>query len=300
MKLPIILPIGSDGHSGSSTGILPPEWKLENGNNISWNESHDVSWKQWMADWQTVKLIRKDLSVKGKIPKIVTVANGDWVDGEHHGTTQLVTNKKPEQARIAAHAWDEGLAVPGFDVKKDKMYMVKGTGVHVDDNEEIIARDLTDPKTGKSIVIPEIKPTPGIGKDGKYIHDTLKLRIHGKLIFFAHKIFGVGKREWTKENGIYNLLKSFYFQSLNEERECPDLFVSSHFHQYAHGIYPGRNKTIRGIVTPALQTKTHYGNSVAPYALSDIGMIILVVYPNGKIEIIKDFAQYDESKEYKE
>jgi len=272
-----VLAVVADTHSGSSTGLLTPDrWVGMDGQTVHLSTGQRVLWQQWEECWERVRQLRKGA-------RLVVIHNGDAVDGFHHDTTQVLTNNIEEQKRMHLAAMDWGLNKAGFK-KKDKLYYVYGTETHVGQTEDAIARDLG----AEPYIMPKAENS---WRDGRFVHYHMKFRINGVQFDVAHHGLNSGYRAWTRENGIYNAVKSMYFSALEGGYDYPRYVIRSHMHQYLTADYQDR---IRGFITPAFQLKTKYGHKVASMKLSSIGMLIFVIEADGRSYFEAPCVTYDE------
>lgn len=276
-----VLVVVADTHSGSSTGLLPPEnWVGLDGQTVRLSTGQKVLWQQWEECWERVRQLRKGA-------RLVVIHNGDAIDGKHHDTTQLVTSDIEEQKRMHLAAMDHALKVAQHNPKKDKLFYVFGTETHVGGAEDAIARDLG--------AEPLIMPTPANEwRDGCFIHYHLKLNINGVRFDIAHHGLPSGTRAWTKNNGLFYVAKSHYFDCIERDVQPFDYIIGSHLHEYITAMYEGIKGSTRAIMTPAFQLKTHFGHKVARNKLSSIGLVIIVIEADGRHYYEVPMLTYDE------
>lgn len=218
---------------------------------------------QWRQAWQQIAEERKR-------SRLIVVMNGDQVDGNHHHTEQLVTNNIAEQQRMFAAVMQEALDTARFNAKKDILYSMSGTPAHGDNtSEEAVGRILKSK--------PHTPPT--IGHDGRYAWPRLRLSVNGQIIDIAHEGAGVGRRMWTQENVLRSTIKSIYFDSIDAGKKPPRFYVRSHRHKWIDPqSFSGRQGTITGLITPAMQLKTEFAHKVAgDEILSTVGVAWLVI-----------------------
>ena len=125
----------SDLHFGCKFGLCPPKFKLDEG---GWYES-SVYQKEVYKRWQEFWNVWVPEVTKGE--DYIIVINGDVVDGNHHNSTTQITHNLKDQRNLAI----ETLSPIVAKKKAKKLYMIRGTEVHVGqsaDNEESIAQLL--------------------------------------------------------------------------------------------------------------------------------------------------------------
>src|SRR5436305_14702313 len=112
--------ITSDHHAGSTIGLCPPRLLLDDGGEYLASKSQLWLWECWTAYWQQVEETRR-----ANKAKLYAVFNGDLVDGNHHGTTQILSGNQNAQAA----AVDAYLKIP-LALKPNKLFFVRGTEAH--------------------------------------------------------------------------------------------------------------------------------------------------------------------------
>jgi hypothetical protein len=237
---------------------------LDDGGEYAASKGQRWLWENWLAYWKRVESVRKELGAS-----VIQVYNGDLTDGDHHGTTQILSGNPTAQA----HVVNEALHVPKAQ-KPDQMFFIRGTEAHVGKSaafEERIALGLR--KDGHPVI-----PDAETGTASQW---HAKLEIEGIGIDFAHH-GRMGQRPWTKGN-IANLLA---FQIWTEHHlrgePPPHLAVRSHMHQYwdTADAYPTRL-----IQTASFQLATAYVHKVVTESsLADVGGCIIVV-KNGRYTV---------------
>ena len=244
----------ADLHCGSTSGLIPPNWNLKHGGTYHLTTPQLIRWRLWTEAWQKVGEQRKR-------KKLIVVLNGDLIDGDHHGTSELVTKIEEEQIRMAIECIDTALKLAKFG-KGDKLFVIEGTESHTNGGEEAIARDLD--------AVPAL---PGNSdNDGRYAHHELRLDINGRLVWIAHHALKVGGREWTKENPLMSDLRNIYFERLEAGKQVPDLVIGAHFHRYTTGQLERNGHTLRGVILPPMQNRTRFARRVVPNQSTRMGL----------------------------
>ena len=283
-----IVVVSSDKHSGSTMGLIPDEpLQLHDGGTYSPSVLQNILWQQYDECLDFIKKERRR-------SRLIWIENGDICEGIHHQTTQTVSSRTETHENIAVDILDHTFKKLKFG-NGDLAFMVAGTEAHAlsgNQSENRIAEDMDcfKPKYSESS-----------GRNRRFVWDKLLLRVNGIVLDVTHHGSSVGSRAWTTENGMYNRVKSFYFQTLDDKAqgnrvELPRYWIRSHLHQYVNATYVGKNGSITGIVTPSFQFKTGYGIKVAGDRLSDIGLIVIVVEDDGSSKLIPIMARYKQDK----
>jgi hypothetical protein len=187
--------------------------------------------------------------------------NGDLVDGNHHGTTQILSGN----ANAQAAALNEAMSVP-LSLKPDRIWIMRGTDAHVGQSasaEERIADGLRRDK----------RPIVGDLNTGTASQWHARVEVEGTRLDFAHH-GRVGTRPWTKPNVSANLAAEIFYDHSKDEIPYPHIAIRSHMHQL---VDTGTIHPVRLIQTPGWQFGTSFINRLAPGKLSEIGGIILVL-----------------------
>jgi hypothetical protein len=261
---PVVLAITSDLHAGSTVALCPPEIDLDDGGAYKASKVQRWMWQSWNDFWKQV-----DERRQANGADLYTLFNGDLVDGNHHGTTQILSGNPNAQAAVV----NACMAIP-LALKPEKIWIVRGTDAHVGQSacsEERIADGLRRDK--RPIVTEEHTKAAS--------HWHARTEIHGWRFDFAHH-GRVGTRPWTKPNVVMNLAAEIMMDHANEDFDAdrkptaPHLAIRSHMHQF---VDTGTAHRVRVLQTPAWQLATSFINRIAPGKLGEVGGIIVTVHP---------------------
>jgi len=190
--------------------------------------------------------------------KLIIVHNGDAIDGNHHGTPQLVTMLPEEQVKLHTELMKAFMSECGFSHAKDKIYYTFGTEVHVDSTEDGIGRQMRAQPNGNVNVFNE-----------------LRIKVNGRRLWFVHHGPNAG-RGVNQGNALRNWLRDIFEECKQENIAPPDFVVSSHVHKPYYTVHVGRMDQgyhmLHGMITPSWQAKTRYGYKVSPLQKNKIGM----------------------------
>lgn len=259
---PVVLAITSDWHAGSTVALCPPSIVLDDGGTYQCSTPQAWLWQNWTDYWAAAKAKRDALGAE-----LWLIGNGDATDGNHHGTTQILSGNAAAQAAVV----DALLKVP-LALKPDRIVLIRGTEAHVGpsaSNEERIARGLR--KDGWPVIVDEVS--------GASSHWHFRTEIQGVRLDFAHH-GRVGTRPWTKPNVTANLAAEIFFDHAAEDFKrnrmptAPHLAVRSHMHQFVdtHDQHP-----VRVIQTPAWQLATAFIHRIAPGKVADVGGLLVTI-----------------------
>jgi len=253
---PVVLAITSDQHCGSTVALCPPTIALDDGGEYHASKAQQWLWQGWRAYWDRVAELRAEYDAD-----LYAVFNGDLVDGNHHGTTQILSGNPNAQAAVV----DACMKVP-LALNPDRLWFIRGTDAHVGQSgnaEERIASGLSKDK--RPVVRDETRGTAS--------HWHVKLDVQGVRFDFAHH-GRVGTRPWTKPNVTANLAAEIFYDHAASGQQHPHLAVRSHMHQWVdtYDQHP-----VRVIQLAAWQLATSFIHRIAPGKLGDVGGIICVV-----------------------
>lgn len=270
-----VIAVTSDQHCGSTVALCPPTIGLDDGGEYKASKAQQWLWQSWLDFWKRVDQIR----TKEKA-RLFQVYNGDLTEGDHHGTTQILSGNSAVQGAVVAAA----MKVP-LSLQPDKIWLVRGTEAHVGKSaaaEEKIADGLRKNKN-PIVTDPHTKTAS---------HWHARLEVDGVRLSFAHH-GRMGQRPWTKINIVANLAAEIFYEFAAREEPYPHLAVRSHHHRYADtgGAHP-----VRVIQTPAWQLHTSFIHRIAPDSMADIGGLIIVIR-DGKIALV-DAVQFRAGRGY--
>lgn len=273
----VVFAIVSDMHAGSTVAPCPPSVELDDGGQYVASKAQNWLWRGWLEYWDTVAQLRDELKAS-----LYAGFNGDITEGDHHGTTQILSGNPTVQADVV----NAMMAVPK-SLAPDAWFFVRGTEAHV----------------GKSACYEE-RIADGLRRDGNPVHgdpDTgtsswwhLRMEIQGKRLSLAHH-GRMGQRPWTRPNVTANLAAEIFYEHASRGEPHPHLAVRSHLHRMVdtYDQHP-----VRVIQTPAWQLATSYVHRIAPDSLADIGGIIVIVR-DGELEVIKKIFKPERSHVWK-
>jgi hypothetical protein len=160
-KIKHIVCIG-DTHAGSQAALMPPGFKLQDGQSVVMSRRQIELWSWWVEFWKFVDRVTDH-------EPFALVHNGDIIDGAHHGCVQLITNNVGSQRHIAE------LLLEPVVKKAAVFYSIAGTAAHAgqsNSDEESVAKHLG--------AVPD--------KDGRFARQDLWIELGHDLIQFAHHI----------------------------------------------------------------------------------------------------------------
>ncbi len=263
MKKPVVIAVTSDLHCRSTVALCPPhQIALDDGGFYSPSKPQKWLWGRWLTYWDRVKEVAGGANLR-------LVFNGDMVDGNHHGTAQLISGL----ATVERDVLSQCLEVP-LDLKPDAIFIIRGTETHVGKSgsvEEGVGRSLRN--NGHPV-----QREFGTGNASWW---GCQMDVHGKRLSFAHH-GRMGQRPWTKPNVVMNLAFQIWVEHLTREERPPDIAVRSHLHQFMDTYDVHK---VRLIQMPAWQLHTAYTHKIVPESRADIGGIIIIIQPDGEMTV---------------
>jgi len=272
-----VVVIVSDLHCGSTVGLHPPDdTVLDDGGTYTPSKAQGWLWEHWSAFWERALKLADgaDLHI---------ICNGDAVDGDHHGTAQIVSRDGNVQFDILRRCWEPILSLR----RPTSFVVVRGTEVHVGKSgnvEEGFAGWLQ----GKGVVVPIV---PGSRNRshwhwrGDYGGTVIDATHHGRM----------GTRPWTKLSGVGTLAAQIVMEAAMRGETPPHLALRSHYHQHTD---TADNFPTRVIQTPAWQLATAFVHRIAPESLADVGGVIVSI-EGGRYDVEKYLAKPDPTPTWK-
>ena len=253
-------------HSGSTTALFPGhEMTFKHGKDDAITVKPTAQQSAMFEHWTKCADEVKRLSI-GK--RIILVHNGDAIDGNHHGTIQIITANPKHQTEIHIDLMEFFLSRCGFSpANGDELHYTSGTESHTEWNEYGIKEHFDF-------------------MDAQY-WDELKVTVNGVEIWWTHHGANAGKGT-NEGNGYRNWLRDIYWDCLKGGTKPPNVIVTSHFHKSLYQTYvQSYDHTLHGMILPSWQMKTRYAHRVAPFQRNDIGLGMFEVSAAGDIRIHK-------------
>lgn len=263
MTKPVVVAIVSDLHCGSTVALCPPKVTLDDGGEYAYSPAQRWLWDCYADFWKQAEAKRKAIGAE-----LYAVFNGDLVDGNHHGTSQILSGNPNAQAAVL----NACMAIP-LALKPSHLAFVRGTDAHVGQSacaEERIADGLRRDK--RPVIVDKATGTAS--------HWHLRMDIQGVRLDFAHH-GRVGTRPWTKPNVTANLAAEIFYDHAAKGIPHPHVAIRSHMHQWVdtHDQHP-----TRVIQTPAWQLATSFIHRIAAGKLADIGGLLITI-DNGEYTV---------------
>ena len=264
----IVLAVVSDVHVGSTLGMVPEDGvKLDDGGVYNPSANNVWLWKCWKDYWEKVRAARRRA-------KLCIIYNGDFYEGDHHGTTQIIS-KNPETIDYLS---DEVYKIPKA-LRPDYQIVVRGTEAHSGASgavEEAFARRIGATED------PDNNTHSWWMFKGEFNGLLVEAQHHGKI----------GRLPWTKSNALNQQASQILQEYAERDRRPPALVFRSHMHKWADSYKA--NRKVRLIQTPAWQLKTAFAHKVAPNSPPDIGGIIVTIEPDSSYHVQEEL--YDQPR----
>jgi hypothetical protein len=226
-----LVAVVSDMHTNSTTGLCPFSWEHENGVHKA-NDGQRWLWRNWRDYWQRIANLKSDTGLP-----VVAIFAGDAHDGDHHGTTEIITRNPADQLRLAVDVMGPALEVA------DRVIIIRGTSAHTGEAgwmEEKLAQDISSAVWYND-------------QQASWWH--LYGEFGGVLWDVQHHPEAGGTRPWTSGNGA-NVISSIVLDDYVQTGDrIPDVVVRAHRHQLATS---GQHRRPFVIQLPPWQLSTGY------------------------------------------
>ena len=255
-RKPVVIAVTSDQHCGSTVALCPPKIELDDGGSYEASKAQRWLWENWIGFWDTAQAKREALGAD-----LYCVFNGDLTEGDHHGTSQILSSNPTAQAAVV-----NACMAPVLDLSPDRLMFVRGTPAHVGKSaafEERIASGLRKDK----------RPVVGDSETGTASWWHLRMEVQGVRLDFAHH-GRFGQRPWTRGNVVLNLAAEIFYDHAADGEPHPHIAVRSHQHRYFDTANAHPTLVIQ---TPAGQLATGYIHRINPGALACIGGVLIVI-----------------------
>lgn len=269
-----VLAVVSDLHVGSTVGLCQSEpVELDDGGTYTPSRLQQWLHANWQDFWKRVEKAKRRADGFG------VLCNGDLVDGDHHGTPQIVTRDLNVQLYVLKKLFEPVLAL-----SPTTCVVVRGTEAHVGKGaamEESFARWVR----ARGVTVPGDRAT------GMVSHWHFRGTIGGHVVDAAHH-GRMGARPWTRAGVAGNLAAQIVMEAATRGDPIPEVAFRSHYHTHidTHHMFPTRL-----LQTPGWQFHTAYAHRVVPEVLSDIGGLLVSFEPNKPPEV--EAALYKPVKE---
>lgn len=247
----VVVPIG-DLHVGSSVALCPLRGvQLEDGGRYTPNDAQRWLWARWLD------LVARVRELRRRRYHVVVVSLGEFVDGRHHETTQLLSQSPEIQAAAALDVMHPLMTLA------HELYVVRGTEAHSGKgaaSDFAIGRELgarADPSTGQHA----------------WYH--LLLTVAGVHFDVAHHVGGGGD-----DPRLYGGAIRRETAAILMERPDTQIVLRGHVHRFADtgDAYP----TAWGAVVPAWQLKTAFTHRVTRREYFSVGTWLIEIHREGE------------------
>lgn len=236
----------SDLHVGSTVALCPPTGiALEDGGRYEPNIAQKWIWEQWLAFCAVAAAYKRSGW------KVVIGMAGEFVDGNHHDTTQIAS-PSPEIMRDAAIEVMQPLMKSA-----DRLYVARGTEAHVGHgaaSDYAVAKELgavRDPETGRSAAY------------------HWRLDIDGVVVSLAHHVSG-GMRQTTRGNNIRAEMQDAILAGV-----VPDIMIRGHVHTY---VWTGDMfRPRQGVVLPAWKFADAHTHRLTRIPQREVGGVVFEI-----------------------
>jgi hypothetical protein len=250
-----------DIHGGSDVAICGPDGMTKDtGQTVMPSPLQRQLWT-WFEE---VTSEAAELVADVRPSKVILAINGDVTDGDHHGTSQIISPLESMHVRVAHRV----LTYLMDKVPPDAVHMTRGTPAHVGKAgtlEEGLARVLLD-KGYPMVEDPDTTMVTSYHR--RYMLGGLLVdqRHHGRM----------GQRAHTRDSYLVYYAQDIELEHRLDGVRPPDLALRAHNHVYGDSGRPHR-KITRVIAGPCWQATTEWGHRGAFETLPSIGIYAIVV-----------------------
>lgn len=261
-----VIAVVGDMHAGSTLAVCPPKIKMDDGGTYLASRAQRWLFDGWRAYWKRVAAVRKEV----RADAFYQLFNGDAVDGNHHGTTQILSANPNAQSKVLTDL----VAIP-LAMNPDHIVVVRGTEVHVGNSGSSEEKWADGLKRDKRPIICD-KETDSTS----WWH--FRARINGVLIDVTHH-GRTGQREHTRGGAAVLHAHDILMTHVKAGDEPPALCLRQHYHRFNDSFDACQVRVVTG---GAWQLATGYVKKISADTLADIGGLIIVV-KNGKYTVEK-------------
>ena len=249
----VVVPIG-DLHVGSSVALCPAHGvQLEDGGRYTPNDAQLWLWARWLD------LVARVRELRRRRYHVVLVSLGEFVDGRHHESTQLLSQAPEIQASAAIDVMQPMMALA------HELYVLRGTEAHSGKGA------ATDYAIGREL---GARRDPATGMHAFY---RLLLTVAGVHFDVAHHVGGGGD-----DPRLYGGAIRRETGAMLMERPDTHVVLRGHVHRVADtgDAYP----TCWGAVVPAWQLKTAFTHRVTRRDAFQVGTWLIEIHRAGAWE----------------
>jgi hypothetical protein len=243
----VVVPVG-DLHVGSAVALCHPDGAaLEDGGRYMPNDAQRWLWSKW------TELIAIVSAYRAKRYHVIGVQLGEFIDGRHHETTQLLSQAPEIQALAAIDAFQPMATL------FDELYVMRGTEAHSGKgaaSDYAIAREFG------------ARQDPATGMRAFY---KLRLDVDNVLFDIAHHVGGGGDDVRLYGGAIRRETAAMYF-----EQPRVNVVLRGHVHRYAD-TGDAFGPRLWGAVIPAWQLKTSFTHRVTRREQFSVGTTLVHV-----------------------
>jgi len=251
-----------DIHAGSTIGICPADGiPLDDGGRYTPSKFQLWLCDGWHRTWdEAAKMIGGD--------PWRLVINGDAMEGDHHGTPQIISKHPAAEFRGCLELLRSG----PLKYQPDWVDFVRGTEAHVGkagSREEALAAVLgngTDEYPKHNVI-----KDPATNTWSTYWR---RFRVHGHLVDVKHH-GRMGQRAHTKESYSKLYAHDIWEEHVRDGDEPPALCIRGHYHTFMDS---GQSRTYPRVVNhPCWQGMTSHTHRISIESLPDFGIVLFEV-----------------------
>lgn len=261
---PILIPVFSDTHPNSTTGLCPPGGiRLDDGGWYRPSPSQLSIWDGYLHYWDRMKKLKQELDAICYV-----MFTGDGTDDNRHSKYQLVTVNEAVAVKVGVD-----ICAPGLEIA-DEFFYCRGTEAHTHGSgalEEIIAGAIGATQTEE------------MRERGIFSRWFWELEdLHGHSGLFSHHPFSSSHVHWTKGGGPSRTAMAVEIEyGIIAQRQIPSFALFGHNHVFDHS---GSRRC---------HTFFNMGWSIAGafvhrigrgWTFNELGGLYIIIHPSGEWE----------------
>lgn len=255
-----ILTFVADLHCGSTVAVCPPEITMDDGGDYHASKAQRWLYECWLDFWARAAARVEEARRLGPTQHYAAFG-GDLIEGQHHGTTQILSGNTAAQHQVVNAVLEAPLSL-----KPTGIVVVRGTEAHAGrsaEGEEKIADGL---RRNHDPVIrdPDHKTSSWFHFYGQF---------GDKMVDIAHQ-GRTGLREHTRGGAAVLHAHDIVLSYVKGGAVPPALALRGHHHRFNDSYDAAPTRVV---TTGAWQLATAYVHKVAADSIADIGGVIVTL-----------------------
>ena len=267
----------NDLHAGSTVAACPEPVRLDDGGYYQPSPLNLWLWAKRESVWAQIRTLKATHKAR-----VAIISNGDLFDGNHHGTTQILSGNPEAQHYVAsrmADTWET--------LEPERLYLVRGTDAHVG--------EAASAEEGFAKGLKQRFPVVRDPETHLWSYWFLNVDFHGVYCNWAHHT-SVSGIPWTAPAAINRLAARIWMEAALRHWRTPTLAFRAHAHATMPGgklLDSGDNYPTRAILVPSWQAKTGYAHKRVTEAVTTFGTVATLIQSDGTYTVHPFLVQPD-------